>query len=105
VDPPKGKAATNAPSKPAETREQIVLSITAKNFADTQAEDEFIERLASLPYFAESLRKTSPVILKNRSARQVDPLDPAKTFILLTIECVYPERVLGREYSAPRKTP
>jgi len=103
VDPP--KAATNAPPKPAETREQIVLSITAKNFADTQAEDEFIERLASVPYFTESLRPKSPVMLKNRSPRQVDPLDPTKTFILLTIECVYPERVLGREYSAPRKKP
>ena len=102
---PAPKVPTNAPPKPAETREQMVLSLTAKNFADTQAEDEFIERLASVPYFAANLRKQSPVLLKNRSARQVDPLDPARSFILLTIECVYPERTLGCEYPAPRKTP
>jgi hypothetical protein len=37
------------------------------------------------------------VLLKNRLLRQVDPLDPNRIFTLFTIECVYPERVLGYE--------
>jgi Tfp pilus assembly PilM family ATPase len=91
------KAAKNVRAQPAQTREQILLTITAKNFGDTHTEDKFIERMVSLPYFKDNLRKKEPVLLKNRLLRQVDPLDPAKTFTLFTIECVYPERVLGHE--------
>jgi Tfp pilus assembly PilM family ATPase len=91
------KASKTTRAQPAQTKEQIVLTITAKNFADNHAEDKFIESIASLPYFQVSLRKKEPVLLKNRLLRQVDPLDPARLFTLFTIECVYPERVLGNE--------
>ncbi len=91
------KASKTVRAQPAQTKEQILLTITAKNFADNQAEDKFIERIASLPYFKDNLRKKEPVMLKNRLLRQVDPLDPMKIFTLFTIECVYPERVLGHE--------
>jgi len=91
------KATKTVRAQPAHTKEQVLLTITAKNFADNQAEDRFIEHIASLPYFKNNLRKKEPVLLKNRLLRQVDPLDPAKTFTLFTIECIYPERVLGYE--------
>lgn len=91
------RATPTARAKPAQTKEQILLTITAKNFADTEAEEKFIERIASVPYFKGSLRKKDPVLLKNRLPRQADPLDPAKTFTLFTLECRYPERVLGHD--------
>ena len=91
------KASQGVRAEPAQTKEQIFLTITAKNFANNQAEDKFIEQLLSLPYFKNTLRKKEPVLLKNRLLRQVDPLDPTKTFTLFTIDCVYPERVLGHE--------
>jgi Tfp pilus assembly PilM family ATPase len=91
------KSTNSAAVQPAQTKEQIAIIITAKNFSDNQAEDKFIEHIAALPYFKNSLRKKEPVMLKNRLLRQVDPLDPTKTFTLFTIECVYPERVLGHD--------
>jgi len=91
------KASKTVRAQPAQTKEQIFLTITAKNFADNHAEDKFIETIGSLPYFKSSLRKKEPVLLKNRLLRQVDPLDPNRIFTLFTIECVYPERVLGYE--------
>jgi hypothetical protein len=91
------KASKNVRAQPAQTREQILLTISAKNFADNHAEDRFIETISSLPYFKNNLRKKEPVLLKNRLLRQVDPLDPNRIFTLFTIECVYPERVLGHE--------
>lgn len=91
------KASKTARAQPAQTKEQMLLTITAKNFADNHSEDKFIETIASLPYFKSSLRKKEPVLLKNRLLRQVDPLDPNRIFTLFTIECVYPERVLGYE--------
>jgi Tfp pilus assembly PilM family ATPase len=91
------KASKTTRAQPAQTKEQMLLTITAKNFADNHAEDKFIETIASLPYFKGSLRKKEPVLLKNRLLRQVDPLDPNRIFTLFTIECVYPERVLGYE--------
>jgi len=91
------KSSKTVRAQPAQTKEQILLTISAKNFADNHAEDKFIETIASLPYFKNSLRKKEPVLLKNRLLRQVDPLDPNRIFTLFTIECVYPERVLGYE--------
>jgi hypothetical protein len=94
------KAATKRPAQPAQTKEQITLTITAKNFADNEAEeaeDQFIERIATLPYFKNSLRKKEPVVLKQRLPQQVDSLDTTKTFTLFTIECSYPDRILGHE--------
>ena len=91
------KASKTARAQPAQTREQILLTISAKNFSDSHAEEKFIESIVSLPYFKSSLRKKEPVLLKNRLLRQVDPLDPSRLFTLFTIECAYPERVLGHE--------
>jgi hypothetical protein len=91
------KASKTVRAQPAQTKEQMLLTISAKNFADNHAEDKFIETISSLPYFKGHLRKQEPVLLKNRLLRQVDPLDPNRIFTLFTIECVYPERVLGYE--------
>jgi hypothetical protein len=69
--------------------------LQAKNFGGPEDRERFIEKVATVPYFAEHLRNEEPVVMRNHMARQVDPLDPSKTFNLFTIECMYPERVVG----------
>ena len=83
------------PRKPGYTTEKVSLTVQAKNFGGAQDREKFIEKLISVPYFKETLRKDEPVVLRNHLARQVDPLDPAKTFNLFTIECIYPDRIVG----------
>jgi hypothetical protein len=56
-----------------------------------------MDNIAQQPYFQNSLRGVDPVTLKSRGPRQVDPLDPNKVYTLFTIECAYPERILGYE--------
>src|SRR5207247_8998730 len=90
-------ASATAPFMPAHTKEQMLMTITAKNFGDTEVEEKFIEQIASLAFFKKNLRKTDPIILKNRLPRQVDPLDSAKTFTLFSIECRFAERALGHD--------
>jgi Tfp pilus assembly PilM family ATPase len=81
--------------KPGSSTETVTLTLQAKNFAGPEQREKFIEKLASVPYFKEHLRADEPVVLRNYMARQVDPLDPSKTFNLFTLECMYPERVVG----------
>ena len=83
------------PRKPGYSTEKISLTIQAKNFAGPEEREKFIEKVASIPYFKQHLRKQEPVALRNHMARQVDPLDPSKTFNLFTIECMFPDRVVG----------
>ena len=83
------------PRKPGTSTEKVSLLLQAKNFAGPEQREKFIEKIASVPYFQQHLRKEEPVILRNHMARQVDPLDPSKTFNLFTIECIYPDRVVG----------
>lgn len=83
------------PRKPGSSTEKVSITVQAKNFGGPQEREKFIEKIASVPYFQQSLRKDEPIILRNHLARQVDPLDPAKTFNLFTIECMFPDRVIG----------
>ena len=83
------------PRKPGFSTEKVSLTLQAKNFGTAQDREKFIEKLTSVPYFKELLRKDEPVVLRNHLARQVDPIDPTKTFNLFTIECVYPDKVVG----------
>lgn len=95
------KPVTNAnrvlPGKPATTNEIITMAIQGKNFAGPAAREKFMETIARHPYFASHLRKTDPVLLKERSASQVDPIDPTKSFVLFTIECVFAEKPIHDE--------
>lgn len=83
------------PRKPGFTTEKVSLTLQAKNFAGPEEREKFIEKISSASYFKQHLRKEEPVVLRNHMARQVDPLDPGKTFNLFTIECMYPDRVVG----------
>ncbi len=85
------------PGKPGYSTEKIILTIQAKNFGDSSNVDKFIENVAAYPYFRSNLRKVNPIILKNRLPPQVDPVDPAISFTMFTIECNYAERVLGHD--------
>ena len=91
------KPAPGNPGHSAQTKEQITLVITAKNYGNAQTEEKFIDRIATVDYFASTLRSEEPVLLKTRLPKQVDPLDPSKSFTLFTVECVYPERALGND--------
>ncbi len=89
------KAITNdnvvTAAKPAVTTEKITMNIQAKDFADPPAAEKFMETIKANSWFQKHLRKNEPIRLKDRLAPQVDPADPAKTFILFTVEC-YAER-------------
>ena len=95
--PPTIEGDRPVPGKPGSSTEKIILTIQAKNFGDSANVDKFIEAIAALPNFKGSLRKSNPVILKNRLAPQVDPADASVTFTMFTIECNYAERVLGHD--------
>ena len=83
------------PRKPGYSTEKVSISLQAKNFGGPEEREKFIEKVASVPYFKQYLRKEEPVVLRSHLARQVDPLDPGKTFNLFTVECMYPDRVVG----------
>ena len=83
------------PRKPGFSTEKVIITLQAKNFGGPEEREKFIEKVASVPYFKQYLRKEEPVVLRSHLARQVDPLDPGKTFNLFTVECMYPDRVVG----------
>ena len=56
-----------------------------------------MDLISNQEYFKANLRKVEPVTLKSRTPKQADPLDPDKVYTLFTIECAYPERILGYE--------
>ncbi len=85
------------PRKPAYTTENLSLTVQAKNFGTPEDREKFIENLSTAPFFKSSLRSEEPIVLKNYLPRQADPLNPDVTFNLLTLECEFPDRVLGYE--------
>jgi type IV pilus assembly protein PilM len=85
---------TPIPAVPAGEREVTLLSIKAKNTGQARATDGFIEAIVAQPYFASRLRKPNPVRLLERLPSQPDPLNPARSFFLFTIECAFAERAL-----------
>jgi type IV pilus assembly protein PilM len=82
------------PAKPATMTQRYILTLQAKDKGEPPATDEFIKALTELEWFSNNLRKVDPVRLKERGAEQVDPNDTSKTFILLTIECTFPDKVV-----------
>jgi Tfp pilus assembly PilM family ATPase len=91
------KDRVRTPAKKGFVTGKVALSIQAKNFGDPKKNDQFIDQIATQSYFQKNLRAVNPVTLKSRMSRQVDPLDPNKVYNLFTIECAYPERILGHE--------
>jgi len=99
---PGTKTVTNANNritigKPDTGLEKVVLRVQAKDYATPPMADLFIETLASHEYFTANLRPKDSIRLVERSPRQVDPLNPNRTFILFTIECYYNEKQVRGE--------
>jgi len=88
------EAGAQSKKEPVEARSTVSMIIRAKNMGAPGAADKFIERITSQPYFARHLIKDSPVVLRERLPPQVDPLNPARSFVLFTIECFFSERAL-----------
>ena len=97
VKPARKAGGKRTPGKKGYSAERSSLVIQAKDFGDIKAADEFMDLIANQEYFKTNLRKVEPVTLKSRTPKQADPLDPEKVFTLFTIECAYPERILGYE--------
>jgi hypothetical protein len=97
VKPTRKAGGKRTPGKKGYSAERSSLVIQAKNFGDIKAADEFMDLIANQEYFKANLRKVEPVTLKSRTPKQADPLDPEKVYTLFTIECAYPERILGYE--------
>jgi tRNA threonylcarbamoyladenosine modification (KEOPS) complex Pcc1 subunit len=68
--------------------ETILLNIQAKDYSELGATDAFIDAIASNPYFKRRLPGAEAVSLKQRSSRQADTANPARSFALVTIECL-----------------
>jgi hypothetical protein len=85
--------------KPATAREQVVLTIKARDYGNPPGRrvDEFSKAVATYPYFAERLRQTEGegVRLSERAIQpetdQTDPVNPNKPFVSFVIECRYQE--------------
>lgn len=85
------------PAKPATITQRPVLTLQAKDTGDPPAAYAFIQALNDSDWVKRSLRKNDPIRLKERGAEQLDPANPRQTFILLAIECYFPDRVTTDE--------
>lgn len=85
------------PAKPATVTQRFTMTLQAKDTGNPPATDKFIKALTELPWFRDNLSLGQSVRLKERGAEQVDPTDPTRTFILFTVECLFPEKVTRDE--------
>ena len=97
VKPARKAGGKRTPGRKGYSAERSSILIQAKDFGDIKAADEFMDLIANQEYFKANLRTVEPVTLKSRTPKQADPLDPEKVYTLFTIECAYPERILGYE--------
>jgi type IV pilus assembly protein PilM len=81
---------------PAETREQVVMRIQAKNFGNYANLNRLPAAIANHEGLRGLLRTNQPIRLLQTS-RQIDPMGISQTFELFTIECVFAERVFVHE--------
>jgi len=97
--PPPVPKPTTTPTenKPEPFIARLSIVIVARNAADQEARDRYIEGIIRNPYFRSTLREFNPVVLTSRQARQVDPLDPERSFSLFTVECTFRDQILGYE--------
>lgn len=85
------------PAKPATVTQKFTLTLQAKDSGDPAVTEEFIKTLTELEWFKANLTQNRAVRLKDRGPEQVDPTDPSRTFILITVECAFPEKVTRDE--------
>jgi type IV pilus assembly protein PilM len=82
----------------AETREQFILRIQAKNYEeDPRHVSRLIDSILGHAYFQERLHAQDPVRLVEVQSQQVDPAQPTRKFQMFTIECRFAERVFKHD--------
>jgi len=95
---PKTDDGKTTPGKPPTSTEKILLTITAKDFGSPPGlqVNPFKESIAAFPYFKEHLKRVDGVHLTELSSPQTDPAEPSKPFVILTLDCIYPEKTRSK---------
>lgn len=68
-----------------------LVTLQAKEYSDPSATDRFIDALYDNPYFKQHLVAPNAIRLKSRGIRQADTANLAKSFALVSLECVLKE--------------
>ncbi len=92
IDP--APADPKAPKKVRYSTERVSISIDARDYAPVAElnHTRLMGRLGSMEYFQGLLNPKEGVVLKERQREQVDPADPARTFIQFRVDCVFTEK-------------
>ena len=98
VKPKTSDDGKTTPGKPPTSTEKILLTITAKDFGSPPGlqVNPFKESIAAFPYFKEHLKRVDGVHLTELSSPQTDPAEPSKPFVILTLDCIYPEKTRSK---------
>jgi hypothetical protein len=88
------------PGKSPTSTEKIGLTIEGKDFSNPAGSqvNQYKQALTAFGYFNEQLKKVDGVRLTELSAPQSDPNDTAKSFVLFTLSCVYPEKLRSNKH-------
>jgi len=97
VKPDRDIDGTLHPGQPAFTVEKITLSITAKDYGENPARENFIQSLGKDAFFRANLRSVNPIRLVDLLPRHVDASGSDQSYIPFTIECVFKERKVADE--------
>jgi hypothetical protein len=98
VKPKTSDDGKTTPGKPPTSTEKILLTITAKDLGSPPGlqVNPFKESIAALPYFKDHLKRVDGVHLTELSPPQTDAAEPGKPFVLLTLDCIYPEKTRSK---------
>ena len=98
VKPKTSDDGKTTPGKPPTSTEKILLTITARDSGSPPGlqVNPFKESIAALPYFKDHLKRVDGVHLTELSPPQTDPTEPGKPFVLLTLDCIYPEKTRSK---------
>lgn len=90
--PEKKTSAKTIPGKPAESVERIAIKFVARDWnPGDQNYNKFKESIAKYPYFQTNFSKADALRLTSLSKPSYDPSDPARPFVMFTLEMQYPE--------------
>lgn len=89
------KARESIKGKPATTSEKITFVVDARDYGPTTGEqiDVFKKKILDNSYLQKYLTNENSLRLTARAQPQGDPTDPGRTFVLFTLEGVFPEVV------------
>ncbi len=90
--PSKTTGTRKAPAKPAEAIERIGITIEARDWNPMdQHYNKYKDAIATFPFFQTNLAKADALRLTSLSKPSFDPVDPARPFVMFTLEIQYPE--------------